>query len=241
VDAVAFNPAGTQLASGGHDGKVRIFDVIKGAQLREINAHVTPNATMIYGVAWSPDGKQVVSASYDNSLKLWDANTGALVREFKAYKMKEFEKGHQDSVFCVAFSPDGKFLASGSGGIERVIKIWNVADGSVVRDLVNPKLKPKGPTPQPQSHPGWIYNVRFTKDGKRLVSVGDAPLNKGYLAVWSTDDGKMLYGEEMALGTFYALALSPDDRLLAIGAGPRGRPTPELNSAYLIKMPDLGK
>src|SRR5262249_27727547 len=156
-DSVAFHPKGDQLASGGHDGKVRIFDLIKGAQLREINAHPTANATMIYCVAYSQDGSKVLSAGYDNSLKVWDANSGNLIREFKAYKVKDFEKGHQDPVFSAAFSPDGKYVASGSGGLERLIKIWNLTDGSVVRDLVNPELAKNNPKAPPRSHPGWVY------------------------------------------------------------------------------------
>ncbi|MCI0640909.1 MAG: WD40 repeat domain-containing protein [Gemmataceae bacterium] len=236
VDAVAFQPNGTLLATGCHDGKIRIYDLVKKALAKEINAHPTQNATMIYTVVFTPDGKQLLSAGYDQSLKLWDPVSGNLVREFKAFKVKDFEKGHQDGVFSAAFSPDGKFLASGSGGLERVIKIWNVGDGSVVRDLANPNIKtaPKQPV---SSHPGWVYNLRFTKDGKHLVSVGDAPLNKGFLAVWNAADGKMLYGETMTLGSFFGLAIAPNDQVLAIGAGPRTRAAPDLNSAYLIKMP----
>ena len=93
----------------------------------------------------------------------------------------------------------------------------------------------------PQAHPGWIYQLRYTADGKYLVSAGDAPLNKGFLGVWNPLDGKMLYGEALPLGTFFGLAIAPDNKMLALGAGPRGRPTPEFNSAYLIKMPELGK
>lgn len=238
VDAVAFSPNAPLLATGGHDGKLRLFDLVKGALVKEINAHATVNMTMIYAVAFSPDGKHLVSASYDNSLKLWDVPAGNLVREFKAYKVKEFEKGHQDSIFSVAFSPDGKLLASGSGGLERVVKLWNVTDGNVIRDFDNAKIKRAQPTPA-QSHPGWVYGLRFTKDGKRLVSVGDAPGNKGYVALWNVDDGKMLSGEEMTLGTFYSLALAPDEKLLAVGAGPRGRATGEFNNAYLLKMPEV--
>ncbi len=235
VDAVVFQPGGSLLVSGCHDGKIRIYDLVKNALVKEINAHAVANATMIYTLAFTPDGKQVVSGSYDQSLKLWDIPSGNLVREFKAYKAKEFEKGHQDGVFSAAFSPDGKLLASGSGGLERVIKIWNVADGTVLRDLANPHLKSNPPT----SHPGWVYNLRFTKDGKHLVSVGDAPLNKGFLGVWNPADGKMLYGETMPLGTFFSLAITPNDQQIAIGAGPRGRPTADFNSAYLFKMPKV--
>jgi len=236
VDSVAFNAKGDQLISGGHDGKIRIFDLVKGVQLREINAHILKDSTMIYAVAYSPDGTKILSAGYDNSLKLWDANTGAMVKDFKAYKVKDFEKGHQDPVFSAAFSPDGKFIASGSGGLERLIKIWNVADGSVVRDLANPQLAAANPKAPPRSHPGWVYKLRFTKDGK-LVSIGDAPMNKGYLAIWNPTDGKMLYGNAMPLGTFFGLAISPDQKLLAIGAGPRGRASPDFNSAYLMQWP----
>lgn len=235
VDAVAFQPNGTLVASGGHDGKIRLYDLVKGNVVKEINAHTNKDALQIYCLAFTPDGKRLVSGGYDNSLKLWDVPGGNMVREFKAYKVKEFEKGHQDGVFSVAFSPDGNLLASGSGGLERVIKIWNVNDGQVVRDLANPEVKvaPKQP---PHSHPGWVYNLRWTKNGK-LVSIGDAPLNKGYLAVWNPLDGKLLYSRSLAMGSFFGLDVSPDGSLVAIGAGPRGRPNPMFNSAYLLKMP----
>jgi WD40 repeat protein len=228
-----------QLATGCHDGKVRFFDLVKGAPLREINAHPKPNATMIYAVAFSPDGKLLASCGFDNSVKVWDAPNGSLVREIKAFDEKAFPQGHKESVFCLAFSPDGKLLASGSGGQERLIKVWSVADGKLLRELDNPNLK--RPPKIAQSHPGWVYSLRFTKDGKRLVSAGDAPLNKGYLAVWGCDDGKLLRGLELPLGSFYSLAIGPDDQILALAAGPRGRPQPELNSAYLIRLSELVK
>jgi WD40 repeat protein len=218
----------------------------------------------IYALSFSPDGKYLVSGSADQSLKLWDAGGGTLVRELKPLTMKaalvgspdhanrflpytvmpqlirgaglfSFELGHQDPIFAVAFSADGKFLASGSAGLERGIKLWSLPDGKHLRDLGNPVLKggPAGPVP---SHPGWVYNLRFTKDGK-LVSIGDAPKNSGYLAVWSPQDGKLLYAETLPLGAFYGLAISPDGQVLAIGAGPRVGAAPDFNSAYLMRMP----
>jgi WD40 repeat protein len=245
VDAVAFDPKGTILATGCHDGNVRLFDVAKGAVLKDIKAHPPappptnePNA--VYCVAWNPSGTQVISGSKDASLKLWDAATGNLVREFRAFKEKEFEKGHREPVFCVAFSPDAKTVASGSAGQERAIKLWNVADGSVVRDLANPTLKP-APGGPPQAHPGWVYGLRFTPDGKYLVSVGEAPRHRGYLAVWSVADGQLVSGRELALGSFYSLALSPDGRQVAVAAGYTGGAVQQANHCYIFQMSDLVK
>lgn len=241
VDAVAFDPTGKLLASGGHDGKVRLFDLVKGSQLKEINAHVKPpTPATVYTVAFSSDGKRLVSGSLDNSLKLWDVASGNMVKEFKAHKVKEFEKGHQEPVYSAAFSPDGKFLASGSSGLERSIKIWNLADGSVVRELSDAVYKAIPGLAGP-AHPGAVYSLRFTKDGKYLLSAGDAPRNQGHLAVWNWQTGKLLHKETLPLGTFYHLALSPDERLLAIAAGNRGRPNPQFNVTYLLKMPALDK
>src|SRR5262249_46944381 len=159
---------------------------------------------------------QVVSGSNDHSLKLWDANAGTLVREFKAYKEKEFEKGHRDGVFCVAFSPDGKALASGSS--DNTIKFWNPADGSGIRELTNPNITvPPGALPLPPQAPVvWVYSLRFTPSGKTLVSAGNAPRNQGYLAAWNAADGKFLYGEELPLGPIYSVAVSADGKLLAL-------------------------
>jgi WD40 repeat protein len=238
VDAVSFNPAGTQLATGCHDGRVRIFDVAKGTVVREIQAHVTmPQPSAVYCLAWSADGKSIVSGSFDRSLKMWNAADGKLIREFKGYEDKKFEKGHREGVVSVALSPDGKTLAS-AGGWDHTIKFWNVADGSVLRELANPSIK-AGAVPQPpQAHPGVVYALRYALDGQRLISVGGAPRNQGYLAIWNAADGKMLHGAEQPLGTLFALAISPDGKFLALGAG-GGSNVEEgsRNNAYVMKLP----
>ena len=171
----------------------------------------------------------MLSGSLDASLKLWDATTGALVKEFRAYKEKEFDKGHHEGVFTAAFSPDGKSIVSGSS--DRSIKVWNVADGSVTRDLLNPNLKAGA---WPMAHPGWVYGVRFLPDG-RLVSVGGAPRNQGFLATWNVAEGKMLTAEEMPLGAFFSVAVSTDGQLLAVGTA--GSPGAKEVSSYVLKTP----
>lgn len=239
VDVVAFNPAGTQLATGCHDGRLRIFDVAKGTVVREIQAHVTaPQPSAIYCLAWSSDGKQIISGSYDHSLKMWNTADGKLIREFKRYEEKKFEKGHRDSVVTATLSPDGKTLASGDW--DRAIKIWNVANGSVLRELTNPQFKATSAIPQsPQAHPGVVYALRFTPDGKRLISAGAAPRLHSYLAVWNVPDGKLLYGGEQSLGTLFSLAVSADGKYLAVGAGGSNSSGAEgnKNNVYVMKLP----
>jgi WD40 repeat protein len=243
VDAVAFNKEGTQLLTGCHDGKLRVWDIAKAMVLKEIAAHVVaqpPSASPIYCVAWSPDGKNVLSGSADHSLKLFDATSGNLVKEFKGYNEKDFDKGHRDGIFCAAFSPDGTKLASGSS-TDKAIKIWNVADGTVALELANPNLKPSAVPLPPQAHPGWVYGLRYTKDGKYLISVGGAPKGSGYLAVWNIADGKLLSGEALPLGTFFALAIAPDGQSLAVGTGAIRTGTDEANKSFVLKMPAVVK
>jgi WD40 repeat protein len=238
VDVVTFNPAGTLLATGCHDGRVRLFDVAKGNVVREIQAHVTmPQPSAVYCLAWSRDGKQLISGSYDRSLKMWNADDGKLIREFKAYEDKKFEKGHRGSVVTAALAPDGKTLASGDW--DHAIKIWNVADGSVLHELTNPHLKAGAGQPPPPAHPGVVYALRYTPDGKRLISAGAAPRLRSYLAIWNAADGKMLHGSEQSLGTLFSLAVSADGKYLAVGAGgsSSGGEESNKNNVYVMKLP----
>src|SRR5260370_40572309 len=97
-----------------------------------------------------------------------------------------------------------------------------LAAGTVGREFVTPNVSPPAsalPGPAP-AHPGWVYSVRFTSDGKHLVSAGNAPRGRGYLAVWSVADGKLLYGEELSLGPIYSVAVSAEGQELAVGRPP---------------------
>jgi WD40 repeat protein len=242
VDAVAWGPDGKTLATGCHDGKLRFFDLVKNAPLKEVNAHPAPAmppnqpAFPIYCLAWTPDGKQVFTGGLEKNVKLWDMAGGTLVREFKAWKEKDFEQGHKDGVYSLTLSPDGKLLATGSS--DKTIKLWNVADGTVARTLTNPNLKPAGPMSPPPSHPGSVYGVRFLENGTKLLSVGGAPRGMGYIAVWNVADGKLLSGEEVPLGTIFSLAVSNDGSKIALGTGlPVRTAGVEANNAYLMKTP----
>jgi WD40 repeat protein len=280
VDCAAFDDTGNLLATGCHDGILRIWDLPKNTPLKTINAHVVttpqPMQNPIYSIQWSPDYKQVFTASYDRSIKLWDVASGNLVREFKAApetkpeEKKEEKKdekkddkkepakkdekkdepkkddkkepakkeppgppGHRDAVFTITLSKDGKYLASGSS--DKSVKLWDVATGRVIRDFPNPDLKPVFPDEPAPSHPGWIHGVRFTPDGKFLVTAGAAPRYKAYVAVWNVADGKRVYGAERDYGAIHSMSISNDGARLLLGcAAPRGRTEAD---GLIIKFP----
>lgn len=255
VDCVAFDDTGDRVATGCHDGKLRIYDIPKGTP-KEITAHVqtVPQQVQhpIYAVQWTPDFKQVFTASFDKSIKLWDAASGNVVREFKGApdpmpiaepkkddkapppKKDEGPFGHRDQVFALALSKDGKFLASGSS--DRSVKLWDVATAKVVREFQNPDLKPVFPSEPAPSHPGWVHAVRFSPDGAQLVTAGAAPRGKSYVAVWNAADGKRLFGAEREFGPIHSLALAPDGTKMVIGfvGVPRAKPD---GGAAVLKVP----
>jgi WD40 repeat protein len=255
VCCAAFDDTGDRVATGCHDGKLRIYDVPKSTP-KEITAHVQtmPQQVQhpIYAVQWTPDFKQVFTASFDKSIKLWDAASGNMVREFKAapdpvpiVEPKKDEKnpppkkdegpvGHRDQVFSLALSKDGKFLASSSS--DRSVKLWDVATAKVVREFQNPEFKPVLPGEPAPSHPGWVHAVRFSPDGAQLVTAGAAPRGRSYIAVWSAADGKRLFGAEREFGPIHSMALTPDGTKMVIGF--MGVPRAKVDGgAAVLKVP----
>jgi WD40 repeat protein len=120
VNAVAFSPDRSQLASASDDGVVKLWDAATGAGRQTLKGH----SSSVEAVAFSPDGSQLASASCDGTVKLWDAATGAGHQTLR---------GHSNWVKAVAFSPDGSQLASASN--DCTIRLWNAATGAARQTL----------------------------------------------------------------------------------------------------------
>ncbi len=95
-------------------------------------------------MVFSPDGKTLVTASDDNNLKLWDLNGEQSVTFGK----------HEEMVTSLAFSPDGKMLAS-TDSKNNIVKLWDLNG----KQLLTLKEDKEG-----------IYSVIFSLDGKTLIT-----------------------------------------------------------------------
>jgi hypothetical protein len=111
--AVSFNADGTQLAAGGTDNAIRIWNAASGRQERLIEQQ----ADWVMALAFNHAGTLLASASRDKSVRLFDAMTGEMEHSYLE---------HGDAVFGVAFSSDDKSVYS--CGRDKRIHVWSVKD-----------------------------------------------------------------------------------------------------------------
>jgi|GEM_PF-6670679 len=110
--------------------------------------------------------------------------------------------GHTAVVNSLAFSPDGKFLASGSR--DTSIKLWEVKSGKLLRTLTG--------------HKGEVSALTFSRDGALLASGGWAWPEYDYsVKLWNPTTGQLLRTFSDPTGGVFSLAFSNDDKLLAAG------------------------
>jgi WD40 repeat protein len=109
---MALSPCGKQLATVKIDGTTDLWDAVTGEHRRQLRRKART-------VAFSPDGERLASSEFGKpSIRIWDARSGEELRQLT---------GHRDRVWTLAFSSDGKFLASGSS--DKTIRFWNITTG----------------------------------------------------------------------------------------------------------------
>jgi WD40 repeat protein len=154
VNSVVFSPDSKKLASGSDDYTVQLWDVETGQAVR---TPLTGHTGCVNSVAFSPDSGKLPSGLHDETVQLWDVETGQAVGA--PLRCTSW-------VYSVAFSPDGKRLASESGSDWKV-QVWDetLTEKGTYRHLSRPKTRP-APQQSTRSSRGfqlWIrVCLRFT-------------------------------------------------------------------------------
>jgi len=178
--AIAYSRDGTQLATACIDGTTRIWPIAAGELVPKLVEH----PRRVFGVDFSADGR-LATACGDGIARIWDTGSGEqlLQMDFGA------------PVFDVAFSPDGRLLAS--TGQARVAKVWDAASGDKLLTLAG--------------HASNLECVAFSPDGKQMAT-GSQDLSA---KIWDAHSGRQLESLSGHTGTVAAVTFSPDSAFLA--------------------------
>jgi WD40 repeat protein len=192
VFGVAYHPDG-RLASSCWDGTVKVWDAA-GKELGTVRANNDP----VSAVAYSPSGQWLATGSLvDGTIRLYDGGTAQLVRTIRA---------HTGSVFSLAFSADGRCLAS--AGEDGMVRVWDPGSDQDARNIYTGYI--------------WAGRLAFDKDS-RWVAVADIlqqtfdPANAP-VAIREFPSGRLLriIGRPNLITN--GLAASPSSQILAIAS-----------------------
>ncbi|XP_045443586.1 apoptotic protease-activating factor 1 isoform X5 [Pipistrellus kuhlii] len=204
VSCCCLSPNLQYVAFGGHDGAIKILELLNNRIFQSRNGH----KNTVRHIQFTADGKTLISSSDDSTIQVWNWQSEEYfflqahqetVKDFRLLKNSKLlswsfdgtvkvwnvttgrvEKDfvcHQDAVLSCDVSPDATKFSSTSA--DNTAKIWDVSSGALLH-LCAPISVEEGPA----THGGWVTDLCFSPDSKMLVSA------EGYLKWWNVITGE---------------------------------------------------
>ena len=211
---IAISADGKKIVTGGYDAKFQLWDAATGKRLVEYTQHNPDNprsrqqkTRRRVAVDIAPDGESVVSAAFSNrpvdagvrpQLHIWSGDSETRITR-RQLDLSDYPT--QWGITCVAFSPDGKLIATGGSklhGSDETLRIWNAETGEQLRAI--------------KAHGRTVLDVTFSPDGDRVVSASE---DKS-IAVWDINSGRRLL-RIGGLDFDLTVAYSPDGKRIISG------------------------
>ncbi len=190
ASSVAFHPDGKHLASVGVDKQVKVWDWTTGDQVFAAPCDGVHAVGTAYAAAFSPLDDRQLAAGSDGDVKVWDWRNGQLLRTFA---------GHERHRISVAFSRDGRRLASGNW--VGSVKLWDAEAGG----------EPLCTFPETRAALHPVSALAFNQDGERLATASFGRR----LDLWDTTTGGRVCTIPQPGALVQCVAFSPDGRRLA--------------------------
>ena len=247
IERASFSPDGKRLAvaggAPGRTGEVQVWDLEK----RKLTLSHAVTFDTVYGASWSPDGKLVAFGCGDNTVRAIESDTGKQVLYMGSHDDWALDTVFsQDGTQVISVSrdmtvkqtdlPTQRFVGNITthtpgvlrGGMNAVARhpqsndlLVGGADGAPKLFRMDTKAAPAGGGNPNQirefaAMPGRVFDVCFNHDGSRVIA-GSSFNGAGEVWVFDSGNGKMLVKLEGQQGGVYAVACSPDGKVIATG------------------------